>query len=216
MPYAHQHQVDRLEEALQTFVHNVGIEFNKVHNAQLRLTQEMTEFKQEMAEFKDEMRTRGRDMDRRWGALANKMGTLVEDLVVPSLPRIILEQMGEEVIDMMSRRVCRLPNGITYEFDAIARSEALVFLNSTKSTLRPEHVTAFPEEIARFREAFPEFRDKPLVGVLASLSVERDVVRHAERLGFMVLGAGDGVMASINTPGFEPKRWETVPAAGNE
>jgi hypothetical protein len=41
MPYAHQHQVDRLEEALQAFVHNVGIEFNKVHNAQLRLTQEM-------------------------------------------------------------------------------------------------------------------------------------------------------------------------------
>ena len=57
---------------------------------------EMREFKDEMREFKDEMpeykewsRNQIKTMNRQWGDLANKMGTLAEDLVAPSVPRIL-------------------------------------------------------------------------------------------------------------------------------
>jgi len=41
---------------------------------------EMREFKNDMSEFKDEMRAARRALDKKWGDLANKMGTIIEAL----------------------------------------------------------------------------------------------------------------------------------------
>jgi uncharacterized coiled-coil DUF342 family protein len=49
-------RVDRLEESIHEFVFNVGIEFNKLYNSQMRTEAELRAFKDEMKEFKDEMK----------------------------------------------------------------------------------------------------------------------------------------------------------------
>jgi hypothetical protein len=208
-------RVDRLEEAQHEFVLNVGIEFNKLYNSQLRteaelrtFKDEMKEFKDEMKEFKNELRQANREMNRRWGELANKMGTLVEDLVAPSLSRIVRELLGQEVADLSVRRKRRLADGRTWEFDAIAVTTGeMVGLNSTKSTLRSADVDHFAKEVAAFREFFPEYANYPVVGILASLAVEESVLNYAERQGLVVLGVGDQLMEIKNRPGFTPKKW---------
>jgi len=48
-------RVDRLEEAIDRFVANVEVEFNKLYNSQMRTEAELREFKEEMRTFKDEM-----------------------------------------------------------------------------------------------------------------------------------------------------------------
>ena len=102
-------RVDRLEEALANFITSVGIEFNKVYNSQLRTEAELRAFKEEMREFKEENRRQTRAMNRQWGDLANKLGTLVEDLVYPSLPRIVAQTLGQEILDLGVRRKRRVP-----------------------------------------------------------------------------------------------------------
>jgi hypothetical protein len=175
---------------------------------------EMKDFKDEMKDFKDEMRIykdqserQIREMNRQWGELSNKLGTLVEDLVAPSLPRIIQETLGREVLDLSIRRKKRLADGRVQEFDAVVVTDDLIGLNSTKSTLRSTDVDKFVEEIAAFREFFPEYRDRPVVGLLASLMVDPSVLNYAEKTGFLVLATGDGLMEVQNHPGFEPKYW---------
>ena len=207
-------RVDRLEEALQDFITNVGIEFNKLYNSQMRTEAEMRAFKDEMRTFKDEMgafkdevRQQSRDMNRKWGEVSNKLGTMVEDLVAPSLPRIVEEQLREIVHDLMPRRKRRLADGRVKEFDAVAVTSNLVCLNSTKATLRSADVDRFVEDIAVFREFFPEYDALPLVGILASLAVDDSVLNYAERRGFFVLAVGDELMEIKNRPDFEPKRW---------
>jgi len=214
-------RVDRLEQALQEFVTNVGIEFNKLYNSQMRteaemrtfknematFKDEMAEFKNEMATFKDENRAQNREMNRKWGDMANKLGTIVEDLVAPSLPRIIDEACGEMVMDLMIRRKRRLADGRVREFDALAITDGSVFLNSTKATLRSRDVDQFVDEISAFRTFFPEYDPLPLVGILASLSVEASVLTYAEKQGFLVLAIGDQLMDVQNSPDFQPKRW---------
>jgi hypothetical protein len=249
-------RVDRLEEALQQFVTNVGIEFTKLYNSQLRTEAELRAFKDEMRlfredtqafkdemrlfredtqafkdemrlfredtqafkdemrlfredtqAFKDEARQQNREMNRRWGELANKLGTLVEDLVAPSLPRIVHEVLGQRVVDLSVRRQRHLADGRSREYDAVAVTTEVVCLNSTKSTLRSADVDRFVEEIGSFREFFPEYQHLPLVGILASLAVEESVLNYAERQGFVVLAVGDQVMEVKNRPGFVPKRW---------
>ncbi len=247
-PVTHE-RVDRLEKSIDRFVTNVGIEFNKLYNSQMRteaelrafkdemsefkdemsefkdgmsefkdemsefkdgmseFKDEMSEFKDEMSEFKDETQQDRREMNRKWGDLANKLGTMVEDLVYPSLARVVRESLNQEVLDLSIRRKRRLPDGRVQEFDAIALTPDLACLNSTKATLRSADVAAFVEEIATFREFFPEYHGLPVVGILATLAVDDSVLNYAERLGFLVTAVGDEVMEIKNRPGFEPKRW---------
>ena len=220
-------RVDHLEDVVKDFVTTVGIEFSRLYNSQLRteaelrafkdemrvFKDEMSAFKDEMQDFKDEMRAykeenrqQNRDMNRRWGELANKMGTMVGDLVAPSLPRIVQETFGQEVIRLSERNKRKLPDGRVKEYDAIAVTAELVCVNGAKSTLRGSDVDRFVEELAEFRTFFPEYRDYPLVGILASLAVEESVLNYAEKTGFLVLAVGDQIMEVKNRPGFEPGR----------
>jgi hypothetical protein len=221
-------RVDRLEEVLQDFVTSVGIEFNKLYNSQMRTEAElrafkddmasfkddmasfkdgMSSFKDDMSSFKDELRQQNREMNRKWGAISNKLGTMVEDLVAPSLSRIIEAKLHEPVLDLMPRRKRRLADGRVREFDAVALTASLVCLNSTKATLRSADVDRFIEDIAAFRDFFPEYDALPLVGILASLAVDESVLNYAEATGFFVLAVGDQLMEIKNRPDFEPKRW---------
>jgi myosin heavy subunit len=214
-------RVDSLEDVLREFVTNVGVEFNKLYNAQTRtelelqaFKDEMKEFKDEMKEFKDEMkaykeegRRQNREMNRRWGELANKMGTLVEDLVAPSVPRIVREVLNQDVLDIAVRRQRKLADGRVREFDALAFTADTVCLNSTKSTLRSSDVEGFSEEVDAFRTFFPEQAAMPIVGMLASLAIEPSVLTYAERQGLVVLGVGDQLMEVKNSVEFTPKRW---------
>ena len=167
----------------------------------------MTEFKDEMGNFKDEMHNEVRRMNKQWGELSNKMGTMVEDLIYPSLGRIINEQFGIIPESIAIRLRKRLPDGRQKEFDAVAVSENVVFLNSTKSTLQSKDVDDFIREIQIFREFFPEYHDKKIVGILATLTIDNSVLAYAEKNGFLVLAVGDEIMEVKNTKEFKPKYW---------
>jgi len=207
-------RVDRLEQTLQSFITSVGIEFNKAYNLHMRLEGEFTAFKNEMGGFKDEMRAFkdesrqiNREMNMQWGAMAKKMGTMTEDLVAPSIPCIVREEFGLELESFGIRQRRRLPDGRTKEYDAVGAAGDLVFVDSTKSTLDASDVKDFIEDILVFRDFFPEYREKKLIGILATLRVEENVLKHAEKQGLLVLAVGDQLLEVKNTPGFKPKEW---------
>jgi hypothetical protein len=64
--------------------------------------EEMRGFKDEMRGFKDETRADRKSMNKQWGELANKMGTVVEDIVAPNIPRIAREYFHCEIIEDFS------------------------------------------------------------------------------------------------------------------
>ncbi|RLT41994.1 MAG: hypothetical protein DWI57_06200 [Chloroflexi bacterium] len=187
-------------------------------------SREMAEFKNEMAEFKNEMRAfkeesridreqsrkELREMNRQWGALANKMGTMAEDLVAPSIPRILRTVLGcpGDRIEEMAVRVRRrsqLDRTRSREFDVITACGDWFLINETKSTLAPEDVSDFVEVLSSVREFFPEQAHRQIVGVIASLYVDESLARHAERNGLIVLSFGDDGMDLRNTEGFFPR-----------
>ena len=207
-------RIDSLEQTVQDFVRNADVQFNRLYNSQrqteaeLRLFKdEMSDFKDEMRGFKDEARRQLGEMNKKWGELSNKLGTLVEDLVAPSLPRIIEKHLNEPAYDLMVQLKRRLPDGRVKEFDALVVTPDCVCLNSTKATLRVADVDGFVADIAEFRTFFPEHDALPVVGILASLGVEKSVLAYAEKQGFLVLAVGDELMEIKNRPGFEPRRW---------
>jgi len=170
---------------------------------------EMRVFKDEMQSFKEEMRLSNRQMNRRWGELANKMGTMAEDLVAPSIPRILRTVIDcpEDAIESMAVRVRRrdAETGAMREFDVVAACGEYVLVNETKSTLRPEDIRNFADLLPGVRRFFPEYEGRKFIGAIGSLYVDESLVRRGEKLGLIVLGFGEEVVSVLNSPGFTPR-----------
>ena len=147
---------------------------------------------------------------RQWGELSNRLGTMAEDLVVPSIGRILRTVIGcpenrvESVAIRVRRRSTVEPDRVQ-EFDVVAVCGEHVLVNETKSRLAPVHIDAFLEHLAVVRDFFPEFEGKQVIGAIASLYVHESLVRAAEKQGLVVLGFGEDVMDVLNSPLFVPR-----------
>jgi hypothetical protein len=217
-------RVNRLEYLMADLAENVtrlSIEMRVFKDEMAEFKEEMAEFKDEMAEFKDEMaefkdemrefkeesRRESREMNRRWGELSNKMGTLAEDLVAPSIPRILAEIAGcpDTEIELFSVRSRRRVLGVSREFDVLAGCRDILLINETKSRLNPNDVENFVKLLGEARSFLPEYAERRIVGALASFYVDSSLVRFGERQGLLMLGASDGIMELLNEQGFSPR-----------
>src|SRR5437879_2114862 len=69
-----------------------------------KLREQMAKDREDSARFHAEIERDRREMNKRWGELANKMGTLVEDMVAPNIPRVAREHFGAaQLQDFMVR-----------------------------------------------------------------------------------------------------------------
>ena len=194
-------KVDELRE----FLKELGYQSMRTELSVNRLSQEMREFKDEMREFKDEMsefkdetvRDRKR-MNKQWGDLANRLGTLVEDIVAPNLPRVALDLLGCEHPSLFALRVVRHWHGETREYDALVVCENAILVNETKSKLLAAHVDAFVAKLEELPLVFSEYAGRRVVGVLASLAVDAGVLAYASRSGVAVLAMGEDTMEILN------------------
>lgn len=190
--------LDRLSAAVERTNANVD-----------RLSDEMRAFKDEMGGFKDEMGASKKEADKRWGELANKMGTLAEDIVAPSIPDLFRGLFGVEDPDWYVRvlRRHRADRSRRVEFDVVAWGGEHFLATETRSRAKPEDL---PELLSRFREVrgfFAEAEGLKVVGALASFYVDASLVRAAEREGLLVFGLGGGLLELLNTPGFKPREF---------
>ncbi len=166
--------------------------------------EEMQAFKDEMSDFKDEMkvyvaridadiedaRVDRKEMNKQWGALANKMGTLVEDIVAPAVRPAIRKFFGkQEVIGLYQRaEKYSKKTGLRGEFDLLAVSEEAVYLIEAKSTPKKEYLQQFvDEQIPRFRQLFPEYESLPLIPIFASLTIPESLFPTAKALGVYLM-----------------------------
>lgn len=69
-------RVDRLEALFGQFMTEMAV-LNKRAEERNRAAEER------MTRFEKEMRASKREMDKKWGDLANKMGTIIEDILAP-------------------------------------------------------------------------------------------------------------------------------------
>jgi len=101
--------VDRLESLLGQFIVNTDVALRRLEAF--------------LEAFKEEMNEDRKKMYKMWGELANKMGTLVEDIVAPNILRIAKEYFGAEELDFLGVRISKRnvkDRSKMREFDVIA------------------------------------------------------------------------------------------------
>ena len=151
-----------------------------------------------------------RALRRLWGELAQKHGTLVEDLLAPSTPYVLETVFGctEDQIEVYFIRSRQKRGSQVMEFDVVAACPEFVLIMEIKSRGRAEYVREFVEKLKRAREFLPmELRDRPIYGAFAAPSLTPEVVRFGERLGLIMLAVGVRLLDIQNSPDFRPRAY---------
>ena len=161
------------------------------------------EAERDRKEMKEQAERDRREMNERWGDLANKMGTLVEDIVAPSIRRLAREVFDCGDLQNFATRTVRARSDAPSrerEFEALYVGTQAVLLNETKAVVYPEYPRAFVKflESGQFARYFPEYRELPIVPVFSSLSIPVDVVTYLTRRGIYAVAMGDEAMQVLN------------------
>lgn len=212
-------RVNLLEEALTKLAYaqfNLHIEVDRLiregQASRARSEREMADFKAEMADFKAEMRADRREMNKRWGEIANRLGTIVEDIVLPNIPRIAREHFGAGELEFIGARIRKrhpAEPDRTREFDVVAAWPGAVLLDETKGgAMRPEYLTSFAAFIKSgdFFGFFPEYAGRRLIPIFSALALAESDVRYLTREGIYALTMGDETMEIVNLAEVGPPR----------
>jgi hypothetical protein len=169
-------KVSELEKAMMELVYQSRLTEMNIN----RLSEEMREFKNntemDIKKRSEEMREFKSTMDKRWGELARKMGTLIEDIFIPSFDPMIEKYFGLTLKDVMPRRKVR-KNEETLELDILAYAGEKAFVVEVKSSPdRVEYVYDFLEKLKTLPDFIPEIKKYQIIPIYAALNMENSTI----------------------------------------
>jgi hypothetical protein len=139
--------------------------------------------------------------NKRWGEITMKMGTFVEDMVVPNIPRLGRRhfRLGEPELSAPRLRVRHASDPARRrEFDYVYVAPEGWIVNETKTNARSQDVDNFREMLAEIHEYFPQYQARPLYPIFSSLYLGEDVVNYCTKHGIYALGMGQETMELLN------------------
>ena len=207
----HEEAMARQDEAMTRHEEAIGRLERIIERREQEGAREREEAARDRKEMKEQAEHERREMNKRWGNLANKMGTLVEDIIAPSIRRLAREVFGCGDQRYFGTRVSVNRSddpSREREFDALYVGARAVLLNETKSSPRTEPVQAFVQflESGEFALYFPQYRELPIKPAFSSLSIPPDMVTYLTRRGIYAIAMGEEAMQVLNLEAVRSRR----------
>lgn len=200
-------RMDEADRRFALFIEEMRRETDEMQQQTEEIRRNTEEIRRKTDTFSADMEAQRKKHDLEMGRISNKFGTLVEDFVAPSIPRIAQKIAGGEhlPIEFFGVHVKKgLKTGQSREFDAIVVCGDILLVNETKSRLQPEHISRFVQRLGEVRDWFPEYKDRKVVGAMATLSMDDSLLANGERKGLLMLGVSNSMMEVWNRDGFVP------------
>ena len=167
-----------------------------VSEEQKELSRKMQETDRQIQETNQQLKKTDAHFNSQWGKL---MESLVEGDLVP-----LLREQGI-LVEETSTNVKGGQEGRHYEFDILAVNGEEVVVVEVKTTLRPEDVTHFLSKLERFTGWVRRYKGNRILGAVAYLKADSNVVLQAERQGLYVIRATGSSASIVNEADFRPK-----------
>ena len=169
------------------------------------------DMKESTKAFEENMNKTIRDMNRRWGELANKMGTVTEDIVAPGFPFLIERYFGLSLDDISCRRKVKDKSGNRWEFDLVARSGNIAFIVDVKSDYNKiEYLDHFIQVLLpKAAELLPDLKGCKIIGCIASFRLAPSIIERASQMGILAISLGGDYLEFCNQEVVESIR-ETI------
>jgi hypothetical protein len=157
------------------------------------LLKEVSQQQKENAEQQKATDRQLKELGKQIGGLGAKFGSFTEGLALPSMETILGQQFGMEVISP-SVRVSK--GGQHMEIDVLAYANGelnTAYIVEVKSHAREDSITQLKSILQRFRNFFPEHKDKRLYGILASVDLSNELREKILQEGLYVARIHDQV-----------------------
>ena len=165
--------------------------------------QSMEEHRRTVEREMAELRKVVADTNKKVGAISNRWGEFVENLVQPAVVRL-LQAKG---IQVHWTALNVVPEDRAIEIDILAENDTEIVAIEVKSFLEARDVKRFIKTLTNFKTIFPKYHNHKLYGAMAGIKVgtraEGDVVEAGL---FLIKPAGDSVTI-VNNEHFQPNIW---------
>ena len=157
------------------------------------LLKEVSQQQKENAEQQKATDRQLKELGKQIGGLGAKFGSFTEGLALPSMETILGQRFGMEVISP-SVRVSK--GGQHMEIDVLAYANGelnTAYIVEVKSHAREDSIIQLKSILQRFRNFFPEHKDKRLYGILASVDLSNELREKILQEGLYVARIHDQV-----------------------
>ncbi len=173
------------------------------HNLEQNLERVQREIQEDLQEYKVMS-------NKRWGELANRLGTVVEDIVAPNLPTIAQQYFGCTDIDFFGLRIKRknqVAGKSALEFDAILVCSDYLIVNETKTKPDANDVKSFREgQLKKIFDYFPEYQEKTVVPIFSSLSFTEATLKYLTKNKIYAMSSKGDTMDLLNFEAIQKKK----------
>ncbi len=177
-------------------------------------------FEKMMAETRDSFRETSKELDKRQKKtdkqlketdkkiekLIGRWSLFVEGLVVPAAIRLFRER--GIVIRSLHQHVKVSRDGREgMEIDILGVNGEYAILIEAKSTLGVRDVNEHVERLKKFKDLFPEYADRKVIGAVAGIVIRKDADTYAYKKGLFVIAQSGDTVRILNDLDFKPKEW---------
>ena len=192
----------------------------KTAESQRKTAESQRKTEQSLRQTQKEVRELNKSLKEANGNFNNKWGHFLENLLEGDLVKL-LDGRGIRVERTFPRVKVKMSGRILAEHDLLAVNGKEVVVVEVKTTLEKDAVGRFIEKLKKFRNHFPEHKDKILYGAVAYMSIKEqkedqskkfpeyaDASEMAQEKGlFLIQSPGGGpkdVSTIVNKKGFRP------------
>ncbi len=164
------------------------------------ISESKAELDRVLEQTRKEMNESKAELNKKWGDLANKLGTVVEDIVAPNIPTIAKKYFKVEEIQRMMMNLYIRSESLKKEkeFDLILVAKDLVILNETKTTVRQNYLEDFLQSLPEFFEFFPELKGRKLIPILSSMSFTQQQLAYLTKHKIYAMSMSGDTMELLN------------------
>ncbi len=167
------------------------------------VSEEQKELSRKMQETDRQIQETNRQLKKTDAHFNSQWGKLMESLVEGDL--VALLKARDIAVEQTSTNIKGGQEGRHYEFDILAVNGEEVVVVEVKTTLKSEDVTHFLSKLERFTGWVRRFKGNRILGAVAYLKADSNVVRQAQRQGLYVIRATGSSASIINQPDFQPR-----------
>ncbi len=148
-----------------------------------------------------------KELGKQIGGLGAKFGSFTEGLALPSMQKILGDRFGMEVISP-SVRISKLGQHLEIDVLAYANSDInQAYVVEVKSHPREDSILQLKAILNKFRDFFPEHKDKQVYGILAAVDLPANLKDKILQEGLYVARISDDTFEMDTPDNFCPRVW---------
>ncbi|MBF0153424.1 MAG: DUF3782 domain-containing protein [Magnetococcales bacterium] len=171
-----------------------------------RLEHDLQETRRSLRESHAETERVVKEVSKQIGQLGSRWGEFVEGLVAPACETLFAER-GIPIHKVSPRVKAKLPGNRRMEIDILVVNTDTVALVEVKSKLKQENVREHLTRLAEFKDFFPEYASRRVLGAVAGIVIEEGVDRFAMSAGLFVIVQSGETVHLANDADFQPRVW---------